>query len=79
MLWIKFSRIFSYIREKRNGSIVAESLLSIEVTSASLIFSANIPVANDILKMIERCLIISSLSSLGILIEMLFGPADLLG
>ena len=35
--------------------------------------------ANDILKMIERCSDISSVSSLRILVGMLFGPADFLG
>ena len=35
--------------------------------------------ANDILKMIEKCLDISSLSGLQILVGKLFGHADLLG
>ena len=35
--------------------------------------------ANDILKMIERCSNISSVSSLRILVGMLFGPANFLG
>ena len=41
-------------------------------------FSGNIPVANDVLKMIERCSDISSVSSLRILVGMLFGPAEFL-
>ena len=35
--------------------------------------------ANDVLKMIERCSDISPVSSLRILVGMLFGPADFLG
>ena len=41
-------------------------------------FSGNIPVANDVLKMIERCSDISSVSSLSILVGMLYGPVDFL-
>ena len=35
--------------------------------------------ANDVLKMIERCSDISPVSSLRILVGMLFGPTDFLG
>ena len=42
-------------------------------------FSGNIPVANDVLKMIERCSDISSVCSLSILVGMLYGPVDFLG
>ena len=42
-------------------------------------FSGNIPVANDVLKMIERCSDISSVSSLRILVGMLFGLVDFVG
>ena len=41
-------------------------------------FSGNIPVANDVLKMIERCSDISSVSRLSILVGMLYGPVDFL-
>ena len=56
-----------------------ESSLWIGITFTTFSFSGNIPVANHILKMIERCSNISSVSSLRILVEMLFGPADFLG
>ena len=39
-------------------------------------YSSSIP---DVLKMIERCSDISSVSSLRILVGMLFGPADFFG
>ena len=39
----------------------------------------NSAVASDILKMTERCSDLSSVSSLRILVGMLFGPADFLG
>ena len=55
-----------------------ESFLWIGITFPTFSFSGNIPVANDILKMTERCLDISSVSSLRILAGMLFGPADFL-
>ena len=48
------------------------------MTFANFSFSGNIPVANDVLKMTERCLDISSVSRLSILVGMLFGPADFL-
>ena len=56
-----------------------ESFLWIGIIFANFSFSRNIPVANDILKMIERCSDISSVSSFRILVGMLFGPADFLG
>ena len=56
-----------------------ESFLWIGITFATFSFLGIIPVANDVLKMIERCSDISSVSSLGILVGMLFGPADFLG
>ena len=55
-----------------------ESFLWIEMTFATFSFSGNIPVANDVLKMIERCSDISSVSSRRILVGMQFGPADFL-
>ena len=54
-----------------------ESILWIGITLTT--FSLNIPVVNDMFKMIASCSYISSLSSLRIFIGMLFGPADLLG
>ena len=56
-----------------------ESFLWIGITFAAFSLSGNIPVANEILKVIERCSDISSLSSLRVLVGMLFGPADFLG
>ena len=56
-----------------------ESFLWIGITFATFSFLGNIPVANDVLKMIERCSDISPVSSLRILVGMLFGPADFLG
>ena len=53
-----------------------ESFLWIEITLATFSFSGHIPVANDVLKMIEKWSDISSVSSLRILVGMLFGPAD---
>ena len=56
-----------------------ESFLWIGITFATFSFSGNIAVANDVLKMIERCSDISSVNSLGILVGILFGPANFLG
>ena len=56
-----------------------ESFLWIGITFSTFSFSGNIPVANDVLKRIERCSDISSVSSLWILVGMLFGPAEFLG
>ena len=39
----------------------------------------NSAVASDVLKMTERCSDLSSVSSLRILVGILFGPADFLG
>ena len=61
----------------KNSSL--ESFLWIGITFTTFSFLENIPVANDILKMIERVADTSSLSSLRILVGMLFGPADFLG
>ena len=56
-----------------------ESFLWIGITFATFSFSGNIPVENDVLKMIERFLDISSVSSLSILVGMLFGPDNCVG
>ena len=56
-----------------------ESFSWIGIAFASFSFSGNIPGVNDILKTIERCPDISSVSSLRILVGMLFSPADFLG
>ena len=56
-----------------------ESFLWIGITFATFSFSANIPVANDVSKMVERCSDISSVSSPRILVGMRLGPADFLG
>ena len=56
-----------------------ESFLWIGITVTTFSFSGNIPVANDVLKVIERCSDISSVSGLRILAGMLFGPADFFG
>ena len=61
----------------KNSSL--ESFLWIGITFVTFSFLENIPVANDILKMIERVADTSSLSSLRILVGMLFGRADFLG
>ena len=50
----------------------SESFLCIEITFATFSFLGNIPVADGVLKMIERCSGISSVGSL-------FGPVDFLG
>ena len=49
------------------------------MTFTTISFSVNIPVANAILRMIERCSDISSLSSPRILVAMLVGPANFSG
>ena len=56
-----------------------EYFLWIGKTFATFSFSGNIPVENDVLKMIERFLDISSVSSLRILVGMLFGPDNFVG
>ena len=56
-----------------------ETFLWIRITFATLSSSGNIPVANDVLKLIERYSVISSVSSLRIFVGMLFGPVDFLG
>ena len=56
-----------------------ESFLWIGITFATFSFLGIIPVANDVLKMIERCSDISSVSSLRILVGMLYDPAEFLG
>ena len=53
--------------------------LWIGTTFATFSFSGNIPVANDVLKMIERCSDIYLLAVLGFFVGMLFGPAEFLG
>ena len=55
-----------------------ESFLLIGISFAWDIFSfsGNIPVVNDILKMIKRCSDIPSVSSLRIFVGMLFGRAN---
>ena len=83
ILCINFSSILSILDEReiglqlKNSSL--ESFLWIGITFATFSFLENIPVANDILKMIERVADTSSLSSLRILVGMLFGRADFLG
>ena len=55
------------------------SFLWIGITFANFSFSGNILVANDVLKMIERCSHMSSVTSFRILVGMPFGHVDFLG
>ena len=54
------------------------NFLCIGITFATFSFSGNIPAGNGILNMIEESLVITSLSSLRILVGMLFSPTEFL-
>ena len=77
-LCINFSNILS-ILDRREIDLSLQNFLWIGITFGTFSFSGNIAVENDVLKMIERFLDISSVTSLRILVGMLFGPDNFVG
>ena len=86
LLCINFSSILSILDRREIGLQLEHSSLEfflwIGITSATFNFTANTPVANDVLKMTERCSDISFVRiyhSVRIWKRMQFGPVDILG